>query len=155
MRRILPGVPRLSACAIGWALVVSVPITQVGAQTPAALGEVADPPLKIWSRPELARIRVLSRAAMPPASPMHRCSLRLPDSVRTTGADHRWEGAAIGAVGLGLPLLLLTAGLCNSDSGTRNCTYPVVLGTLSGVLIGGTVGLFIGSGIPKKTSDVP
>lgn len=67
--------------------------------------------------------------------------------------DHRWEGAIIGASGLGLALLALTAGLCNSDSGTRSCTYPIVVATVTGAVVGGTIGLFIGSAAPKERKD--
>ena len=74
-------------------------------------------------------------------------------ALRAPAGDHRWEGAIIGASGLGLGLLALTAGLCNSDSGTRSCTYPIVVATVAGAVVGGTIGLFIGSAAPKERKD--
>ena len=67
--------------------------------------------------------------------------------------DHSWEGGAIGAASLGLLALAFGAGSCNGDSGTRNCTYPLIGGFFVGALIGGVAGLFIGSGIPKGNPD--
>ncbi len=68
-------------------------------------------------------------------------------------ADYRWEGGAVGALGLGTLALALAAGLCNSDSGTKSCTGNVLGSFLVGSLVGGVSGLFIGSSIPKSKSD--
>jgi hypothetical protein len=68
-------------------------------------------------------------------------------------SDYRWEGGAIGALVLGGLALGLAAGMCNSDSGTKSCTGPVVGSFLVGALVGGVSGLFVGSSIPKGEPD--
>jgi hypothetical protein len=67
--------------------------------------------------------------------------------------DHRYEGAAIGLVTLGIAGALLGHGFCKYSEESRNCTGPAVgmsfllggIGALTGALIGGL--------IPKPTAE--
>ncbi|MGZ8392814.1 MAG: hypothetical protein ACXWWK_08255 [Gemmatimonadales bacterium] len=68
-------------------------------------------------------------------------------------ADYRWEGGAVGALGLGTLALALATGLCNSDSGNEQLRGNAIGSFLVGSLVGGVSGLFIGSSIPKGKSD--
>jgi hypothetical protein len=80
-------------------------------------------------------------------------SQHLADSTREH-SDHRWEGGAIGALGLGTLALAVAAAGCNDpDSGATSCTGPVIGSFLVGAVVGGVTGLFIGSSIPKGESD--
>lgn len=66
-------------------------------------------------------------------------------SVGGTRRDYRWLGTAVGAAALGIAAGLEAAAACgNSESGPRDCTgVTVAVGTL-GVVVGGTIGHFIG-----------
>lgn len=79
----------------------------------------------------------------------------VPLLVTQTHNDYRWEGLAIGAIGLGILGAVFGAGLCDSDSGARNCTYAVIGGAAVSALIGGVTGGFIGSTIPKRAASPP
>jgi hypothetical protein len=64
---------------------------------------------------------------------------------KTPTPDYRWEGAAVGAIGLGLFGAVLGNGICEVE----NCTGATVLFALGGAVVGGVTGGLIGSFIPK------
>lgn len=66
------------------------------------------------------------------------------DSVAAGPKDHRWEGAAIGAVIGALGFGYLGARVCTDDCGGK------VFGTaIGGAVLGGFMGLLLGGAIPK------
>jgi hypothetical protein len=67
--------------------------------------------------------------------------------------DHRWEGLAIGASVFAIVGILMADALCTPDSGTDNCTGPVIGAGLVSAVVGGVLGGFIGSAIPKRGGD--
>jgi hypothetical protein len=68
---------------------------------------------------------------------------------RATRPSHWLTGGLIGAAVLGAGGLALAAGLCNEDSGTDNCTGPIIGSALVGAGLGFTIGALIGGQIPK------
>lgn len=149
-----PNVRRLTAAVSAWLLILAMPVTDLRAQTVSGDQIISDQHIGavVWpQQPTTFRCALVSCLGVSPRRPLN--GARIPDAMGNSARDHRWEGAAVGAAGLGLALLALTAGLCNSDSGTRSCTYPIVGATITGAVVGGTLGLFIGSAVPKEGKD--
>jgi uncharacterized membrane protein YeaQ/YmgE (transglycosylase-associated protein family) len=68
-------------------------------------------------------------------------------SLRAHARKTYWlEGGLIGAGVLGLAGALMAASLCNSDSGTDDCTGPVIMTSAVGAGVGMVVGSLIGAG---------
>jgi len=66
--------------------------------------------------------------------------------------DYRWEGLAIGAIGLGAFSAYGANWWCHdSDSNTsgKNCLLATLFGALAGATVGGVTGGLIGGLIPK------
>lgn len=66
--------------------------------------------------------------------------------------DHRWEGLVLGAIGVGLVGAVMADALCTPDSASDGCTGPVIGTGLVSAVVGGVLGGFIGSAIPKRTA---
>lgn len=65
------------------------------------------------------------------------------------GPNYWLEGAAIGAVALGLPTLLLGFGLCEGD----DCGSSVAITSLGAAAAGAFIGAMIGGGIEKPRRE--
>jgi hypothetical protein len=75
-------------------------------------------------------------------------------SVVVSGGDYRWEGGVLGAFLVGALGYRYATATCNGDSGTgQSCLGHNLSRIAMGVLVGGVSGLFIGSSIPKHTSE--
>jgi hypothetical protein len=71
----------------------------------------------------------------------------------TVPKDHRWEGGAMGAFVFGALGYRYARATCNGDSGTGSCLGYHIGRTVIATAIGGIMGLFIGSSIPKERPD--
>lgn len=123
----------------------------------AASGAVGIALLAWWASPlvgqsttfvQASRVQCADALAMCAPIPVRGVvTLRQPlviDTVDAGSKDHRWEGAAIGAVIGALGFGYLGARVCTDDCGGK------VLGTaIGGAVLGGFVGLLLGGAIPK------
>lgn len=114
---------------MGLLLLLTLP-THLWAQTPSPLATVV--PATVF---ESERVPEISQTA----------ALGALNSSLARAPDHRYEGAAIGAVALGVGFALLVSA-ADSDSGSD--PSPVLVG-LGGAMLGGLLGLLIGGAIPK------
>jgi hypothetical protein len=71
------------------------------------------------------------------------------DTVATRGPNYWVEGAAIGAVTLGLPVLMLGMALCEGDG----CGGSVALTSLGAAAAGAFIGGMIGGAIDKQPKE--
>ena len=88
-------------------------------------------------------------AELAPPAPERDLSALNTELRRATRPNHWLAGGLIGAALLGAGGLALAAGLCNEDSGTDNCTGPIIGSALVGAGLGFTIGALIGGQIPK------
>ena len=70
------------------------------------------------------------------------------DTVAVRGPNYWAEGAAIGAVALGVPVAILGFALCEED-----CGSSVLLTSLGSAAAGAFIGAMIGGGIDKKPKE--
>ena len=74
-------------------------------------------------------------------------------SIWSGTADYAVEGGIAGAAVLGLLGLTFAASACDSDNTNDSCLYTIVGTTLVTGLVGGVIGLFVGSAIEKSASE--
>jgi hypothetical protein len=91
-------------------------------------------------------MRVVADGSTParPASSEEAMSWRAVDST-----DHRWEGAAVGAVLGAVFVTYISQRVCEEDCGMR-----AIGSIIGGAVLGGFVGLLIGGAIPKTARPV-
>ena len=69
--------------------------------------------------------------------------------------NHGVEGAVIGGVLFAAAGILIANGLCDSDSGVKDCTSGTVIAGLSAGTVGAVIGAFVGKTIPKHAKGDP
>ena len=68
-------------------------------------------------------------------------------------SDHRWEGLAIGAIIGGALIASFVHSSCSEAH--SSCTFQTTIGFLEGATIGGVIGVFVGSTVPKAQDGEP
>jgi hypothetical protein len=91
-------------------------------------------------------------AELAPSAPERDLAALTAELRRATRPSHWLAGGLIGGALLGAGGLAFTAGMCNEDSGSDNCTRPIIGSALVGAGLGFTIGALIGGQIPR---DVP
>ena len=133
---------RPGAFMIGWMAGLCVALVLVGVR-PAAAQAPAPAPIG----PTLAAASFTAELA-PPAPERDLASLNA-ELRWATRPNHWLAGGLIGAAVLGAGGLALAAGLCNEDSGTDDCTGPIIGSALVLAGLGFTIGALIGGQLPK------
>lgn len=110
-------------------------VAQVEAQSSPSNSRLNDLPMPVLAGP------IIQAGRSPVEAPG---TLGITDSA-SVGPNYWAEGAAIGAVALGLPTLLLGFALCEGD----DCGSSVAITTLGAAAAGAFIGAMIGGAIEK------
>lgn len=137
-------IPRFLVGLLG--VLIALAVRPWSAQAQAQAQAQALEMVPLLSAPDSASLARL--AALRPAAPAQPPFGPAADTVDVRGRNYWAEGAAIGAVALGVPVAILGFGLCEED-----CGSSILLTSLGSAAAGAFIGAMIGGSVDKQPKE--